>query len=55
MNYIQRRRVGALALLASAGCSLVPDPELPQPVAALPETFVESAATGVYAPLEWCV
>ena len=43
----------SLALLASAGCSFAPDPELPQPVAALPETFVESEATGAYAPLGW--
>ncbi|MCZ6858022.1 MAG: TolC family protein [Gemmatimonadetes bacterium] len=53
MKYFRTPRVGALALLASVGCSFAPDPELPQPVAALPETFVESEATGVYAPLEW--
>ena len=53
MKHIRPRRVGALALLASAGCSLAPDPELPQPVADLPETFVESEAAGAYAPLEW--
>ena len=43
----------ALALLASAGCSFAPDPRLPQPVADLPDTFLESEAIGVYAPLEW--
>ncbi len=53
MKYVRPRRGGALALLAAAGCSFAPDPELPQPVAALPETFVESEATGVHAPLEW--
>ena len=42
-----------MALLASAGCSFAPDPQLPQPVADLPETFLESEAIGVYAPIEW--
>ena len=50
---IQPRRHAALALLATVGCSFAPDPELPQPVEALPETFLESEATGAYAPLEW--
>ena len=60
MNMVERirakirpQRAAALALLASAGCSFAPDPELPQPVADLPETFLESEAKGVYAPLEW--
>ena len=60
MNMVERirakirpRRAAALALLASAGCSFAPDPELPQPVADLPETFLESEAIGVYAPMEW--
>lgn len=60
MNMVKRIRTkiwpcrgAALALLVSAGCSFAPDPEPPQPVAALPETFLESEATGVYAPLEW--
>ncbi len=43
----------ALALLASTGCSFAPDPELPRPVADLPETFLESEAAGEYTPLEW--
>ena len=50
---IRLRRGTALALLASAGCSFAPDPELPQPAADLPETFLESEAAGEYAPLEW--
>ena len=50
---IRPRRVAALALLASAGCSFAPDPQLPQPVANLPETFLESEAIGVYVPIEW--
>ncbi|MCH7856384.1 MAG: TolC family protein [Gemmatimonadetes bacterium] len=57
---IRSRRSGALALVAAAGCSLAaascsfaPEPELPQPVADLPETFLESEAVGVYAPSEW--
>lgn len=53
MKYIRPRRAAALALLASVGCSFAPDPELPKPVADLPETFLESEATGAYAPLEW--
>ena len=47
------RRGATLALLASAGCSFAPDPQLPQPVADLPETFLESEAIGAYAPTEW--
>ena len=50
---IRSRRGAALALLAVAGCSFAPDPEIPQPVADLPETFLESEAIGVYAPIEW--
>ena len=42
-----------MALLASAGCSFAPDPQLPRPVADLPETFLESEVIGAYAPLEW--
>jgi len=53
MKYVRPRRGGALALLASAGCSFAPDPELPQPAADLPETFLESEAAGANAPLEW--
>ena len=50
---IPARRGAALALLATAGCSFAPAPQLPQPVADLPETFLESEAIGVYAPVEW--
>ncbi len=50
---IRLRPPATLALLASTGCSFAPDPELPQPVTALPEAFVESEAVGVYEPLEW--
>ena len=47
------RRGAALALLTFLGCSFAPDPQLPQPVADLPETFLESEAVGAYAPIEW--
>ena len=50
---IRSRRHAALALLTTVGCSFAPDPELPQPVEALPETFLESEAAGTYVPLEW--
>ncbi len=53
MKYIRPRRGSALALLASVGCSFAPDPELPQPAADLPDTFLESEAAGPYAPLGW--
>jgi NodT family efflux transporter outer membrane factor (OMF) lipoprotein len=43
----------ALVLVSSAGCSFAPDPEVPQPVAELPEAFAESEAVGAHAPLEW--
>ena len=41
-------RSAMLALLAATGCSFAPSPELPQPVADLPETFLESEETGEY-------
>ncbi|HIE61496.1 MAG TPA: TolC family protein [Microbacterium sp.] len=49
---IRPHLIATLALLAS-GCSFAPDPELPQPVETLPESFLESEAAGEYAPLEW--
>jgi len=36
-----------------SGCSLAPPPAVPEPVAELPETFLEAEGPGGYAPLEW--
>jgi len=40
-------------LLVLTGCSFAPSPELPQPVADLPETYLETESSGEYTPLEW--
>ena len=47
------RYTPVLTLLVAAGCSFAPDPQVPQPVADLPESFLESEAVGDYVPLEW--
>ena len=50
---IRVRHASVLPLLAATACSFAPAPQVPQPVAALPETFLESEGGGDYAPLEW--
>lgn len=50
---IRVRQASVLPLLAATACSFAPAPQVPQPVADLPETFLESEGGGDYAPLEW--
>lgn len=46
-------RTAFLTLIAVTGCSFTPSPEIPQPVANLPEIFLESETTAEYTPLQW--
>ena len=50
---IRVRQAAVLPLLAATACSFAPAPQVPQPVADLPETFLESEGGADYAPLEW--
>jgi multidrug efflux system outer membrane protein len=39
--------------LGSSGCSFAPSPEIPGPVAAIPDSFSTAEGHGAYAPVRW--